>query len=463
MTGHPATASARLRRLKLGVSAALVLLLALAAVLYAKAETIVLGAEAYIFGYPLVMMDVTRQSLQSTLGPENQLRRVRAFPGARFKEVVRPNVDTLYTTAFIDMHQGPWVFEMPANDQRFELMPFMDAWTNVFASPGTRTTGTTGGRFLLADPHWTGATPAGMTLLRAPTRMVWLIGRTQTNGSADYPVVHQLQDGLRLRPLADWKAGAVVQPVPWQPAADPPPAPVQQMKDMDVQTFFSRLAQLMVHNPAAPADGPMLVKLARIGIVPGQPPRWGLADRWSVALGRAIADWTVAREMGKRPTVRGWVTPPVQIGNYGTFYNTRAVVAMIGLGANLPADASYPTAAVDGAGQALNGGHRYRLHFPRGTLPPVRAFWSITAYGSDDFLIDNPLQRHSLGSRDPLQFNADGSLDLWIQADAPAADRRANWLPVKGGEAFLLNARLYWPQAAALDGNWGMPALQKMD
>ena len=182
-----------------------------------------------------------------------------------------------------------------------------------------------------------------------------------------------------------------------------------------------------------------------------------------MALGRAIADWTVARELDNRPTVRGWATPPAQIGTYGTHYNIRAVTAMVGLGANLPADATYPSAAVDATGQALNGRHRYRLHFPPGSLPPVRAFWSITAYGSDDFLIDNPLKRHTLGSRDPLQFNADGSLDLWVQAAPPGPAQQANWLPVKHGEAFLLNARLYWPQTAALEAGWAMPGLQKLD
>lgn len=184
--------------------------------------------------------------------------------------------------AFIDMAQGPWVFELPPNDLRYMVMPFMDAWTNVFASPGTRTSGARGGRFLLAGPAWQGSVPAGMELLRAPTRMVWLIGRIQTRGAADYP-----------------------------------------------------------------ADAPMLTKLQRLGVAPGQKPRWGLADRWAVALGRAIADRSVARELGKRPHRHGWITPPAILGNYGTAYNIRAVVAMVGLGANLPDDAIYPDGSLD--------------------------------------------------------------------------------------------------------------------
>jgi hypothetical protein len=236
------------------------------------------------------------------------------------------------------------------------------------------------------------------------------------------------------------------------------------MRAMGTEAFFTRFAMLLANNPPAAADGPMRLKLARLGLQPGQTPAWSALDRWSVSLGRFIADWTVARELKKpRDLVRGWLTPPAMLGDYGTFYNTRAVVAMIGLGANLPADATYPNTKVDATGQALDGSHRYRLHFNAGELPPVHAFWSVTTYGADDFFIANPLHRHALGDRDPLVFNADGSLDLFVQAEAPAGDRGSNWLPVQAGAPFLLNARLYWPQPAALDGRWGMPAVERLD
>ncbi len=453
--------------LKRVLLALITITMALVGLLYAKSEHIILGAEAYIYGYPLVIMDVTRANAALTLGPENQLRRVRQFPDATFKDVVRPNVDTLYTTAFIDMAKGPWVFEMAANDQRYEVMPFMDAWTNVFAAPGTRTTGTAGGRFLLVGPGWQGQAPDLMTVLRSPTQMVWLIGRTQTNAVADYPLVHRLQDGIRLATLADWQVGRSHEDESakaWQAAPVKPMPPVAQMQTMNTQTFFTRFALLLVNNPPAAADGPMLVNLARLGITPGQAPNWGLLDRFSVGLGRWIADFTVAKELGKsRDRVRGWQTPPAMLGKYGTFYNTRAVVAMVGLGANLTADATYPNTRVDGTGQALDGSHRYRLHFDANELPPVHAFWSVTAYGLDDFLFANPLKRYALGDRDKLTFNPDGSLDLHVQAAAPAPEQIGNWLPVRSGEPFMLNARLYWPKAAALNGSWGMPAVMRVD
>jgi hypothetical protein len=450
----------------------LFVLLALAmgavAALYAKSEHIVLGAEGYIYGYPLVIMDVTRVHASQTVGPENQLHRVRQFPDARFKGVVRPNVDTLYTTGFIDTAQGPWVFEMPPNDKRYEVMPFMDAWTNVFASPGTRTTGTGGSQFLLAGPGWRGTAPAGLTVLHAPTRMVWLIGRTQTNGPNDYPTVHPLQDGLRL-----YRFSSTVRE---QPGTGPThlsikpeittqaSPPLTTMQAMPTVAFFTRLSALMVDNPPAPADAPMVLKLARIGLVPGQPPQWSLVERLAVSLGRWIADFKVAQELAQlNDPRRGWTTPPAILGQYGTHYNIRAVVAMIGLGANLPADATYPSTRGDDRGKALNGKHRYRIHFNADALPPVRAFWSVTAYGTDDYLIDNSTQRYALGDRDALVYNADGSLDLWIQASEPSGVSRNNWLPVKSGEEFTLTARLYWPKETVDGGRWRMPVVERLD
>ncbi len=460
---HPRSRRARIKPAALVV---LMLLLTLAAGLAWKAEAIRTGAEGYLFGYPLVMMDLTRVAAAKAVGPENQLKRVRQFPDASFRGVVRPNVDTLYTTAFIDMAAGPFVFEMAPNDQRYELMPFMDAWTNVFASPGTRTTGRSGGRFLLAGPGWAGTVPDGLTLLRSPTRIVWLIGRTQTNGAADYALAQRLQDGITLTPPAATAGTASAAAAPaWKPEATP--APIAQMNAMDTEVFFARLAHLLADNPPAAADAPMMARLARLGLVgvaPGRPPQWGLLDRWAVGLGRVLADFTVARALKKpRDLVRGWSTPPANIGNFGTDYNTRAAVATVGLGANLPADATYPNTRLDAQGQPLNGNHRYRLHFKAGELPPVQAFWSLTAYGADDFLIANALNRYALGDRDPLMRNADGSLDLLVQATPPEGATLANWLPVKAGAPFLLNARLYWPKPEALNGSWGMPAVERID
>lgn len=460
------SASSPARRLRRRVARVTLAALVAGALLLLIAGKVRQGAEAYVFGYPLVIVGATRDYAAQAAGPENALYRMRRFPDASFDGIVRPNVDTLYTTAFIDMARGPWVFEMAPNDGRYQVMQLMDAWTHVFASLGTRTTGGAGGRFLLAGPGWRGEVPPGLTLLRAPTNLVWLIDRIQTNGAADYATVHSIQDRSGLRTLADWQAGRMPAAPVWQARqAGHVPAPPLQMQQMSSAEFFTRLAGLMADNPAAPADAPALDTLARLGIRPGQPPASNLLDRAGMNLGRWLADLLLARAIARPSALaQGWATPPANLGAYGTDYKTRAAVARVGLGANLPADAIYPNTRVDARGDALDGSRRYRLHFDKSQLPPVRAFWSITAYGPNELLIDNPPHRYALGDRDPLVYNADGSLDLSIQADAPnAPDLQRNWLPVKRGAAFLLNARLYWPKDAALDGRWTIPAVERVD
>lgn len=448
--------STPIRRRARGFGLALILVGVLGGLLKAALD----GARAYVFGYPLVIMDVTRAASALTLGPANSLLRVRAFPDARFRGVVRPNVDTLYTTAFIDMNDGPFVFETAPNAVRYELFPFMDAWTNVFASPGTRSVGTHGGRYLLVGPAWQGTPPDGLAVLRAPTRMVWLIGRTQTKGAADYPLVHRLQDAVSLRPLDAARAPVT----DWRSAARLPLPPAEQVRAMSTEAFFTRLAALMVDNPPTSAEAPMMRRLAALGVAPGRPLRWSALDRWSASLGRWIADRAVARRLRNPPNlVRGWLTPPSILGRYGTNYEVRGAVAMVGLGANLPVDAMYPSARVDARGGALHGSHRYRIHFAAGALPPVNAFWSVTAYGADQALLDTGTGRFAVGDRDALRPNPDGSLDLWVQATPPEGEARANWLPVRAGTPFLLNARLYWPRPEALRGAWSMPAVERLD
>ena len=453
------------------VLATLVLVAVITAMLLVMKDKIMLGAEAYLYGYPLVIMETTRIQSAKYIGPENQLRMVRQFPNAQFKEVVRPNVDTLYTTAFLSMKEGPWAFEMPANNKRYELMPFMDAWTNVFASPGTRTSGNQGATYLLAGPEWNGQVPKGMTLLKSTTDMVWLIGRTQTNGTADFATVHELQNRLRLTKWlqppdslsasTDSKRDAQAG---WQVSTEPSLPPVAQMKALNTTEFFNRLMKLMVSNPPSPEDAPLLARLAQLEIKPGQAVHLSGSNALSFSLGRWIANQRVMKALNTKAQDGSWSYPPLNLGRYGTDYNTRAAVAMVGLGANLPEDAVYPNTALDHQGQALNGKHRYRLHFAANALPPVKAFWSITAYGADEFLIDNPLQRFAIGDRDPLVFNADGSLDLWVQATPPSQkEAAANWLPVQMGAPFLLNARLYWPEDKALNGQWKMPVVERLN
>ncbi|MCP1626411.1 DUF1254 domain-containing protein [Pseudomonas nitroreducens] len=448
----------RLHRRLLG-AAALVLVLG-AGLLWGQRENVGLAARGYVFGYPLVLAELTRHNFVSGIAPANRLVHMASFPDADFREFVRPNVDTLYTQAWLDMDAGPWVFEIPVSP-RYQLMQFLDAWSNVFASLGTRTLGSQGGHFLLVGPDWKGSVPPGLTLLRSPTRLSWLLGRIQTNGKADYPTVHALQAGIQLRSLEDWQRGTASPALPFALPKTPEMSPLYQLRALSAEAYFTQLAALLPDNPAAAGDAQALADLQRLGVHAGAEPNWSWLQKQAVRLGIWLAEREMRASLQRSDgLVDGWRQPPSHIGAYAQDYGLRAVVAMAGFGANLAADAIYPNANLDGQGRQLQGGQRYRLHFAAGALPPARAFWSVTAYDGDGYLIANPLARYALGDRDPLRYNADGSLDLWLQEQAPA--QQSNWLPIPASGPFSLTGRIYLPEQRLLDGQWHMPGIERL-
>lgn len=445
------------------------LLLGLAAIVLKPLKTAV---EAYLYAYPLVAMDVTRERSVTYIAPKNVLYRQRRPADAQYTDVIRPSADLLYSMAFLDMKDGPFVLSMPAHVGRYTLVPLLDAWSNVFASVGTRLTGDAAVTYLVVGPGFAGPVPDGLKVLAAPTRLVWMMARTQLINLDDLHKANLAQNGIRLESLAQWQArhdagdGVADEPV-IDPAIKPgfkeSPSPAKVLDAMPTPEFFARFTALWVDNPPALADAPMVEKLAGFGLKAGQPPQWNAWQRGLAELGRTVADTGIElSQRWRRDTVNGWWTPPMTLGAFGTDYPLRAGVAKVALAANLAADAVYPTAVVDGQGKPLHGDHVYRLHFAAAQLPPVKAFWSVTAYGADAFLMDNPVNRYSVRSGDALQFNADGSLDLLIAAEHPSGVPQANWLPVRKGEPFQLTARLYWPQEAILQGRWTMPPVERV-
>ncbi len=453
--------------LALGAVAAAILAVGVAATQVERFKAV---SEAYLYGYPLVMMDLTRENFTRTMAPANTLLHARIQPPADFREVVRPNRDTLYSTAWLDLSDGPMVFALPAME-RFHVMQFLDAWTNVFASVGSRTNGDAGGDFMVVGPDWHGEVPEGVRLLRAPTNMVWLLGRIATHGEEDYPAVHALQDTLSLTPLQAWLAGERDAGLSYQPTSKQLPPPLERMRALEPEAFFARLQHLMLENPPHEADDKAVNTLATIGISTGIPgagtchePR--TFDAWTrglMSLAFAVVDRGMNAALDTAQGLHdGWQMAPSHIGRYGDDYAMRAVVAMVGLGANLAADGVYPNANVDVDGERLDGRNAYVLRFARDELPPVNGFWSVTAYDEDGFLIPGALGRHSLGDRDALVRDADGGITLYLQADAPAGNARANWLPVPADAAFSVTARLYWPEPQVLEGRWTMPGIRQV-
>ena len=438
-------------------------------------EALAAGAEAFVYGLPLVIMDLTREKITNVpkpgafAAPANQFAHVRDFPDASFKDVVRANVDTLYSSAFLDLSQEPIVLSVPDTRGRYYLMPMLDAWTNVFASPGKRTTGTKAGHYAITGPGWQGTLPKGVTELKSPTNMVWIIGRTQTNGPSDYAAVRSLQDQYKLVPLSSFGKPDQAPDGNVDAALDMKIAPVDRLKAMSAEQFFDRLATLLKTNPppASEADA-VLPKLKAIGIVPGQKfelakldPAFGKGLQSSVKV--AMEKLDAASKAAGKP-INGWNVLPMNVANFGTDYGTRAVVALIGLGANLPKDAVYPSAFVDGDGKPLDGANRYVVHFPKGEAPPVNAFWSVTLYDDNSFFVPNPINRYAVSSWMPLKKNADGSIDLYVQHASPGKDKESNWLPAPE-KSFNLTMRMYWPQDKApsiLDGSWKPPVVRRV-
>jgi hypothetical protein len=432
-----------------------------------------IAKDAYVYAYSLVLMDVSFKQFTNyaeptgivTQAPFNQFSHARAFPPADFKTVVRPNVDTLYSSANLDLGPEPLVLSVPATDRFFQL-PLLSMWTDVFAVPGTRTTGrNTAREFLLVGPNWRGEAPAGVEIIRSPTRFVGIGGRTQTNGVADYDAVHRIQAGYKLTPLSAWGKDTYFPPKgKVDPAIDMKTPPPVQVEKMDAATYFGRLAELLKDNPPGPFDYPIIHRLERVGFKVGQnfdlngaPSQIKQAFERASVDGKALVAQAAKQAGGEGQ--KGWVYT-TRSGAYGVDYLYRAAIALCCLGENLPQDAVYPSLSTDSEGRPLDGNSQYVLHFEKGKFPPVNAFWSVTAYDTEGYFIPNALNRLALGDRDKLAINPDGSLDLYIQAAPPGGEKEANWLPI-AKKPFTLLMRLYSPKSEFLAGAWTPPPVQK--
>ncbi|MCA9802161.1 MAG: DUF1254 domain-containing protein [Cyanobacteria bacterium HKST-UBA02] len=431
-----------------------------------------IAAEAYIYAYPLVLMEITR--LQGTnvaadakpaSGPMNEFHHFRTFPDANFKEVIRPNFDTLYSIAWLDVTREPVVVNVPDTAGRYYLLPMLDMWTDCFAVPGKRTSGTGAAQYLVASPSWKGELPEGAVRIDAPTPYVWVIGRTQTNGPKDYENVHKVQDGFTVTPLSQLGKKYTAPATKIDPTVDMKTPPMIQVSKMSAKDFFELAARLMKLHPPHMADGSIALRIRRIGLVPGQDFDFDKLDAESKKAfeeGIALAVKTI-KELapGIARVVDGWQMNLETMGAYGISYFKRAVVALLGLGANQVLDAVYPLNLTDADGEPLHADRKYTIHFAKETLPPVDAFWSVTLYDGDGFPVPNDIDRFAIGDRDDLQFNKDGSLDLYIQSQSPGKDLESNWLPAGKSGPITLTMRLYAPKVDVLSGKWSPPPVKK--
>jgi hypothetical protein len=433
-------------------------------------EALKIGTEAYIYGYPLVTMETTRRVMtnaatpQGTHAPLGQFLLMRTYPNAAFRDVTAPNADTLYSTAWLDVGKEPYVLSLPDEDGRYFLMPMLSGWTDVFAVPGKRTTGTKPQTYAITGPNWNGRLPDGVTELKSPTNMVWILGRTYCTGTPeDYRACHAIMDKYQLLPLSAY--GKPYSPPPGfvNPSIDMKTPVREQVHRMDAVAYFKLLANLMKDNPPAKEDAPTLARMAKIGLTPGNFDAGRLPPAVAQRIPKLAQEQIMGHFKSAGDDINGWVFA-TKTGLYGTNYLQRALITAIGLGANRPQDAVYPTSEVDADGKPYSGANKYVMHFPKGMTPPVDGFWSITMYDGDYFFVANPLNKFTVSPRDPFKYNDDGSLDIYIQHESPGQDKEANWLPAPK-DKFILMMRLYWPKESApsiLNGTWKPPAVKKV-
>ena len=428
-----------------------------------------IAIEAYLYAYPLVLMEITRRVMTNVAAPDesgrapmNLFAHKRTFPDAQFTDVVSPNADTLYSLLWFDVSKEPLIVEIPAAGARYHLLEHMDMWSDVFASPGTRTTGNAALRYALTGPDWTGPPRRGVPMIRSPTNRGWIIGRTQINGLADYASVHTFQDGMTTIPFSQYGRKYIPEEALFNSALDMM-APVEQVATMDATTFFTFFSQLVRAERLHDNDQPIHARMARIGIEIGETFDASALSATVMEAIEAARDAAMEKVKGHiRKTARmvnGWEFITSPIGTYGTDYLRRATIAFFGLGANVPEDALYPTMHAMPDGTPLDSASQYSLHFERDELPPVRAFWSLTLYNEKHFFASNPINRFAIGDRDNLTLGPDGSLDITIQRERPP--NASNWLPAPASGTFSLALRLYWPKPEAADGTWAPPPLVK--
>ncbi|GJH14400.1 DUF1254 domain-containing protein [Caballeronia novacaledonica] len=440
-------------------------------------------ADSYTFGFPLVASDIARERASGRAGqpgqpgqtPLNTFRHASALPPAG--AAGWPSVDTLESTAWLDVSADPVIVSLPAAPRgRYLDARAFDAWTNALYSSADTTPYPKMQLIAFVPAGWTGTLPANATRVETRTRYVWLSVRVRVNGPRDVPEARKLQTAMHIDTQTPAK-GSAADPTPavagaWpangarQPAVPPLPsalatvAPGAQAEALDANAFFARLARSLDDNPAATDDAHAMSQLADLGVKPGEPVQFKKTDAPLLDSGLADARERLATVPPNAITKNGWTWFGDGVGIYGTDYTLRAYLARRQTATSTKEGEVKPVTRVDSEGHALNGANAYTLHFTPDQLPPVRGFWTITAYTKDGALSDEKLPRLSLSDRDRLKKNRDGSIDVIVSAKSPGRARDANWLPAPDGE-FQLAMRLYAPRPQASDGSWAPPRVER--
>ncbi len=487
-------------------------------------DAVKIAVDAYIYGYPLITFDMARKQQTNVAKPDeqhapmNQMIKMRTYLPIDNHCCAAPNADTLYTLAWLDVAEEPWIMNIPEIRDRYYIVPFLDGFSEVIKVFSSINDGSKSQTLAITGPGWSGTLPEGVTQVESSTAIVWMLGRIYSTGTPeDYKAVNDLQDKFELVPLSAYGKTYTPPPGIVDPDFDMKTAVRAQINSMDIYTYFDHLARLLKTNPPKPEDAEMVAKLAKIGLVPGEdfdPSRLraqdpeavesitsvaqgelgtepdvhastqftqgvgiiadqdfdtsklGSLDKEVIKLVPKIGLLKMALRLKQQPTTNGWLYFTKGVGNFGTDYLLRGMGNLLGPGWNRPEDAVYPLALKDVKGDDYDGTkNNYVMHFDKGGLPPVDGFWSLTMYDKDLFFVPNAINRYNVSQKDTFVTNPDGSIDLYIQAVSPGEDKQANWLPAPKG-VFKLILRVYGPSKippTILDGSWTPPAVKRVE
>jgi len=409
--------------------------------------------EGYVYGYPIV--DNYRIIYAYTQDPEYRAPLNQLSSSARVftpddKAIQTPNSDTPYSFLAMDLRAEPMVLTVPPLEKgRYFSVQLVDLYTFNFAYLGTRATGNGGGDYLVAGPSWQGELPKGVKqVIRSETDLALAIYRTQLFGPDDLANVKKIQAGYQARTLSQYLGQPAPPPsfaVNWRK----PPAKEEVKTSPD---FFNVLGFALIFAPVHPSETELRARLN---------PLWDMMtgpQHAELVPGMAEGQKRVDAELAKLRSAADLFGTRERLGND---WAKRAAAAQVGIYGNDKEEAMYfPLAGEHGK---ADGSHKYVLKFPKGRLPPVDAFWSVTMYSLPDrLLVANPLKRYLINSPmlPSLGTDKDGGLTLYLQHDSPGKSLESNWLPAPSGPFFAV-LRLYLPKSEVLSGKWQPPALKR--
>ena len=430
------------------------------------ADTIDALQLAFRWGYPLMAFATNNKNTYgSTM---NAFYNMKSAADSKSQRDRGFNADTLYSAGALDLSKEPMVFTMPPVGDRYVIFPLQDAWSNIDNVIGTRTVGNGGGHYLISGPDWKGEVPEGMTQYKLHTNIGFIPGRSAVKSPEDAAqFAATIQNEYTLTPLSRWGTGA---PNPNRDSlTDPLPADLAKynfnavLAKLSISDYFNQLNELMVGNPPYDYDQPVLDRFAPLGIGAGK--TFDIA-KFSPAVQEAMKDYgPKAIAEGQKASAGKGVDPELArlTARFGTHYTERYEAVFMGLGGNLLDDAAYFWLTKDTDGNPLTGENKYVIRFAADRIPKVKAFWSLTLYNNDFYLPpDLPMERHVRNSNNGMTTGADGSLEVYLQADSPGKDREDNWLPTPKTGGYFLILRTYGPEGEILSGNYTPPSVTKV-